>query len=223
MKIQNHLPIQKPTGDQDKKIMEAAKMYEQQFMQEMQKAMNKTVVPTEKRSMAQEVFKGQLDQQYLQQWSDSGGVGLADLIYSQIKERYFGAGNGGAIKAPGAMPLPRPQGPLPTNPKTVVPQADDKGLNFKIEAESKSGANGQDLSQVTSPWDGVVKNKSRVGNINLLTLQHEGGINSRVAFSGPPSAISEGESVAAGAPIGQLNAGEDQIQWRVAQLNVARG
>ena len=211
MKIQNHLPIQKPTGDQDKKIMEAAKMYEQQFMQEMQKAMNKTVVPTEKRSMAQEVFKGQLDQQYLQQWSDSGGVGLAEMIYSQIKERYFG------------NPMPRPQGPLPTNPKTVIPQADDKGLNFKIEAESKSGANGQDLSQVTSPWDGVVKNKSRVGNINLITLQHAGGLNSRVAFSGPPSAISEGDSLAAGAQIGQLNAGEDQIQWRVAETNVKRG
>jgi peptidoglycan hydrolase FlgJ len=207
VKIQNQLPIQRPSVDQDQKIMEAAKMYEQQFMQEMQKAMNKTVVPTEKKSMAQEIFKGQLDQQYLQKWSDNGGVGLADMIYTQIKDRYFGGGRG----------LPKPSGPLPIAPKNVIPHNDDKSLNFKIEAEAKSGVDGQDLSMITSPWDGTVKTKARVGNINLITLQHEDGINSRIAFAGPPSSLGEGAAVPAGETLGFLGSGEDQVQWRISK------
>lgn len=203
MKIQNQLPIQRSVQDQDEKIMAAAKMYEQQFMQEMQKAMKKTVDYAEKPSMATEIFKDQLDQQYLEKWSDRGGVGLADIIYNQIKERYFN------------KPMPRPQGPLPVDPKAVVPQSDDRALNFKIEAPKTEGKNATDSVMITNPWDGVLKSQTKVGNINLLTLRHDSGVSSRVAFSGNSPKIPVGTKVEAGAVLGQLSPSENQVQWRI--------
>ncbi len=84
-----------PTQDsRDRQLREAAQMYEQHFLQEMIKAMRATVdhsglIPE---SHAEQLFQQKLDHEYAEQWAQNGGIGLADMIYQQIKERIDSAG-----------------------------------------------------------------------------------------------------------------------------------
>jgi Rod binding domain-containing protein len=79
-----HMP---PTLDQQ--LQKAAKMYEQQFLQEMMNAMKKTVDHSRvtEPSMAEKIYQDELYNQYAEKWVDNGGNGLADLIYKELKEK----------------------------------------------------------------------------------------------------------------------------------------
>jgi|GEM_PF-3017445 len=90
----------------NKKVEEVAKMYERQFLGEMFKAMRSTVSETEKPSMAQEIYNSQRDEQYIDAWSEQGGIGFSNIIYDQIMERFFGqTQQGQALKKQGPIPL----------------------------------------------------------------------------------------------------------------------
>ena len=86
MKIQKSIDIKQQVADPDQKIRDAAKMYEQYFLNEMMKSMRKTVDHSKlnEPTMAQKIYSEQLDTQYVEKWSDSGGVGLADIIYNKL-------------------------------------------------------------------------------------------------------------------------------------------
>lgn len=90
--IKNQIPIstvKSLPNDLDLQIKKAAKMYEQQFLQEMMRAMRKTVEHSEltKPSMAEKIYQDEMQAQYTEKWVESGGNGLADLIYKEIKEK----------------------------------------------------------------------------------------------------------------------------------------
>lgn len=114
MKIQSTLPMPgkiDPTELQarrEEQLQQAAKMYEQHFMNELVKAMRQSVpegglLPT---SMGEKIFREQLDQQYVENWSQRGGVGLADMIYDHVKERYLGGSSEAQTKVqPGPVAL----------------------------------------------------------------------------------------------------------------------
>jgi peptidoglycan hydrolase FlgJ len=98
MKIDRNLPLpgsalsaEERLQKQDQNLREAAEMYEQHFMREMVKAMRQAtpeagLIP---QNMGEKIFSEQLDNQRVEQWSKSGGVGLADMIYQHVKERYL--------------------------------------------------------------------------------------------------------------------------------------
>lgn len=88
------------------KVDEVAKLYERQFLGEMFKAMRSTIKETDAPSMAQNIYKDQLDSEYVDKWSEQGGIGLSNLIYEQIMERYFGQSpQGRALKQQGPVAL----------------------------------------------------------------------------------------------------------------------
>jgi Rod binding domain-containing protein len=90
----------------NQKVMDVAKMYERQFLGEMFKAMRSTVSETDKPSMAQNIYNSQRDEQYIDAWSEQGGVGFSHIIYDQIMERYFGqTQNGQTLRKQGMIPL----------------------------------------------------------------------------------------------------------------------
>ena len=120
MKIERVIPLNDTKSAderlkvQEKQLQGAAKMYEQHFLNEMMRTMRQTIHEGEfmKTSFGEKIFREQLDGQYVEKWSDRGGVGLADMIYKNIKEKY--------------MPDPqkqmaRPQGPLPLEGKSGPP------------------------------------------------------------------------------------------------------
>ncbi len=90
----------------NEKVMNVAKMYERQFLGEMFKAMRSTVSETDKPSMAQNIYNSQRDEQYIDAWSEQGGVGFSKVIYDPIMERFFGQTQSGrALKQQGMIPL----------------------------------------------------------------------------------------------------------------------
>lgn len=86
MKVNKNSPIYLK-----KQIRNAAKMYEEQFLRQMVKAMRGTVTHSKmtQPSMAEKIYSEQLDQEYVQQWSSHQGTGLADLIYQDIIDKYY--------------------------------------------------------------------------------------------------------------------------------------
>lgn len=85
-------PKQVTQEEQLKKLREVADLYEKQFLGEMMKAMRGTagegkdqLIPV---SQAEKIYKEQLDQQYVEQWGANGGVGMSDMIYNQLIEKY---------------------------------------------------------------------------------------------------------------------------------------
>lgn len=100
--------LDRPHGQppRNEKVDQVAKMYERQFLSEMFKAMRSTVNETDKPSMAQEIYQGQRDEQYLDAWSEQGGIGFSNIIYDQIMEKFFGQTPQGAqLKKQGMIPL----------------------------------------------------------------------------------------------------------------------
>src|ERR1700733_15423656 len=94
----NSLPV--PTNQnldekkRDPKMLEAARGFENQFVRQLISEMRKTVPKDEllPESMTEDIFKEQLDGEYADKWVQNGGIGLADIIYDQLEQRY------GAVK-----------------------------------------------------------------------------------------------------------------------------
>lgn len=83
-------PVQQPVADPlEVQLRKASKMYEKQFLQEMMRAMRKTVEHSEfsKPSMAEKIYQDEMYEQYAEKWVDGGGNGLADQIYRELKEK----------------------------------------------------------------------------------------------------------------------------------------
>jgi Rod binding domain-containing protein len=80
-------------SDRDPKKLEAARLFENQFVRQMIREMRKTVPQNENgqglipESMGSKIFKDQLDDKYADQWVDHGGIGLADIIYDQLEAK----------------------------------------------------------------------------------------------------------------------------------------
>ena len=74
----------------DPKKLEAAKMFENQFIRQMITEMRKTTSGDSliEENMGERIFKGQLDDKYADQWVENGGIGLANIIYDQLEQRY---------------------------------------------------------------------------------------------------------------------------------------
>lgn len=72
----------------DPRIIEAARLYETYFLNQMYKGMRGTVQLTDNPSMTTKIYTEQLDEHTTDEWAKSGGIGLSDMIYDQIVDRY---------------------------------------------------------------------------------------------------------------------------------------
>lgn len=91
MKIQKGLPKQNPLVKLDRQLKKASKLYEKQFLKEMVKAMRGTVSHSKmtQPSMAEKIYKDQLDDQYVDEWVETGGTGFSKIIYDQMVDRFY--------------------------------------------------------------------------------------------------------------------------------------
>lgn len=191
---------QNTQADQERKLREAADMFEGQFLDQMVKAMRSTVDHSEltEPTMAENIYNDQLDQEYVKSWVGRGGIGLSDLIVDQLKTRFGMNGR----------PAPRPEGPIPLNEKNNFRMhrldETDKKIEYKIESQK-----GQSVSSL---WDGIVESSFKTeGGKNVVQLQHDDGLKSRLVFNGP-SNFKLFDSVKAGDTLGKTLDGEIALQ-----------
>ena len=212
----------------DHRLREAARLYEQHFLGEMVKAMRQAVPESDlmKTSFAEKLYRDQLDQQYTNNWSKQGGVGLADLIYNNIKERM----------AP-LVPTARPQGPLPipANGKTPVIKVEElkslshipgeknikkQSLNLQLQlTEEPNSFLGQSLS-ITSPWSGKVLDRFQTEDgLSAIQISHPEGFISKIIFPGALEKITPNQEVQAGQKLGQFSSPDQtKLNWSIEAI-----
>lgn len=196
----------------DQKLRDVSDMYEKHFLREMMKAMRSTVheggfIQT---NQAEKIFKEQLDDHYVDKWGERGGIGLSDLIYKQLVDK-FGIAMG--IKAPVA----KPQGPLPFNNSQIKPfehPGKKHAVSYRIDIKNNEKKN--DVASVKAPWDGLLLGKKTLAdNQIMLELEHDNGLKSQLIFKGSLSNFKTGEKLQGGDTIGILSNEAQALYWTV--------
>lgn len=94
----NPLPLQKAAAEQtpsreaeQAKLKTACQEFEQLFLTQMLNQMRSSIPKGEGGlfggGQQEEMFNGMLDQERAKAWSQDGGVGLANLLFQQMKEQ----------------------------------------------------------------------------------------------------------------------------------------
>jgi flagellar protein FlgJ len=208
-------PVQKSP---DEKLKDVSEMYEKHFLREMLKSMRSTVHEGGfiKASQGEKIFRDQLDDQYVDKWSDKGGIGLSKLIYTQLVEK-FGAQLG--IK----NPVEKPHGPLPLNEKSDFTgstfNSSGKKENFSIRFDRvalEKPELGNKTTEVKAPWAGILLNKVALNpDESLLEIAHDNGLKSRLVFKGALSKLSTGQNLQEGEVLGLLSPEAKSLFWNV--------
>lgn len=234
MKIQNGISIASKSAEEravqlDGQMREAAKMYESHFLNEMVKSMRKTAQNDDgliKTNMAEKIFREQLDGQYVEGWTNKGGVGLADMIYMQLKDRYQAGTKQNFLHRGGVMPIaPRKdaQGIAPTDSiqMKMLPPTSGYKLEYRFDVPDASGAFDAQL-----PLEGhVVESAKLADGWNVVKLDHGRGLTSELTFPGQLAPFdtagrqngSEPEAglLPAGQKLGVIDPGRPVLAWKL--------
>lgn len=228
MKIQSGFSIKPDAPEakaakQDAALKDASKMYESYFLDQMVRAMRSTVNRDNgimKQNFAEKIFEGQLDSKYVEEWSNKGGVGLADMIYAQISEK---------VAANGRKPQLAPKGALPITPKKealglpaggadsiqfkAIPTVDPQSkLEYRFEVPNPSGGE----FEAQSPMAGRVLSTQSLGEgWSGITLDHGQGIKSEMTFPGRLAEMVIGDEVQTGQRLGVLDSSRPVLAWKL--------
>lgn len=227
MKIQNGFSI-KPDNPEakaaklDAGLKDASKMYEGYFLNEMVRAMRSTVNRDGgimKQNFAEKIFEQQLDNKYVEEWSNKGGVGLADMIYSQISEKMAQNNRKPQLQPKGALPIaPKkealgiPAGGDPIQFKAIPTGDPQSQLEYRFEIPNPAGGE----FEAQSPLPGRVVNTQSLGEgWSGVTLDHGQGVKSEMTFPGRLAEMVIGDEVKAGQRLGVLDSGRPVLAWKL--------
>lgn len=70
----------------EQKLKKACVEFESYFLNMMFKSMRQTIVPGIEKSNAEKMFQEMLDQEMCQNIAETGGIGFADMMYSQLSK-----------------------------------------------------------------------------------------------------------------------------------------
>ncbi len=202
----------------EEKFREVADLYEKHFLREMVKAMRSTVHESGfiKTNQAEKIFREQLDDEYVNKWSDKGGVGFSDMIYDQLMQKF-----GSLINRNG---MPRPKGPLPMTEKA------NTSLQFHPTNQARNSVNykispkeGQWPSlDVQSPWAGTLLKNIALGNEEqLVEIDHGGGLLGKYVFKGWSSGLAPQTKLEAGQVLGKISPDSGAIYWSLRDTSPA--
>lgn len=196
---------------QDLQLRDAAKMYETHFLNEMVKSMRSTVQSEEgmiKPNFAQKIFTEQLDGQYVEGWANRGGVGLADMIYKQIKEQYFNSTKKDFSQPKGALPIAPESGGVRMKAIPIEPQ---NKMQYRLEAQPSKAP-----TQVRAPMGGEVVSCSRLEDgWSSVRLDHGRGLFSELSFPGKTTDLAAGQTVEPGERLGFVSPERPVLAWNL--------
>lgn len=157
-------PLQKSP---DQKLRDVSDMYEKHFLREMMKAMRSTVHEGGfiQSNQAEKIFREQLDDHYVDKWGERGGIGLSDMIYKQLVDK-FGPMMGMGVDKSG---VGKPQGPLPFGKK------DNSNVEYRPQPFQHPGKKDSVSYRIDVVRRGNHLNVSDGGNKNQGTIENETG------------------------------------------------
>jgi peptidoglycan hydrolase FlgJ len=210
----------------DKRVLDAAKMYEKYFLGQMMKAMRSTVAKSdlEKTSMGEGIYRDQLDDQYVDSWGERGGIGLADMIHDELvgkaemakmRRRAMKAARG-KVRTPMALTdrdvlkvrkLPS------VRSNDIGASTEDRPaetIETVLVSLDKTSAGPRDAPEsVRSPWAATIGSIRNDGGKVILRMETlattlEPSRKIELAFDGVPFEVNAGDVVKAGQTVGQL-------------------
>lgn len=193
-----------PEDELDQKLREVSRSYEKHFLSEMVKAMRASIPESEllKKGMAEKIYSEKMDEQYVESWGDSGGIGLADLIYQDVKEKILGHTD----TAPET--LPKVMMPMP------LKEEEPPILKMKEESFEMSLPSSEDSQAVLAPMDGKVVETHQVGSRAYLRLDQGLYGTSILSFQGLPSSLRSGDVVTASQELGRVADALKPVHWK---------
>lgn len=195
----------------NQKVDEVAKLYEKQFLREMTKAMRGTTsLSGEKTSMGEGIYREQLDEQYVDTWGENGGIGLSNLIYDQLMERYF-SGPGKNLKDAGGLKLTDRD----VSRVARIPTSAGTASQVPLKIETKPSADGTP-TKLQAPWNATVLSSARMDGKTSVTLGHAGGLKSTLIFQGVAGAdVEPGKVLEKGSTVGILSPEVNSFFWNL--------
>ncbi|MGZ3795443.1 MAG: rod-binding protein [Pseudobdellovibrionaceae bacterium] len=210
--IQKDMPRAKTP---DQKLHEVSEMYEKHFLGEMMKAMRSTVHEGGfvQSNQAEKIFREQLDQEYVDKWGAQGGIGLGDLIYKQMIEKY-------GVQMGIKTPVAKPQGPLPLTEKDLFTAKSfhqnkkAENLSFRFDKKNSLSNEAHKPLSVSSPWEGILLDKKTLlTGETFLELDHDNGLRSQLVFKGVAGSLRPGQKIQAGENLGLLSPEAKSFFW----------
>ncbi len=211
--VRNGMTPPEPKSIQTK-FREVSDLYEKQFMREMVKAMRSTVQDSGfvKTNQAEKIFREQLDDSYVDKWSEKGGVGFSDIIYDQLMEKYGPILNKAQLKQPHA-PIAMDEKSNTSIKFQVTKNTSDKnGERMDMSISAKDGK--WDRSNVVSPWAGTLLNKIALGDDQqALEIDHGNGLLGRYVFKGQMASLDLSSKLEAGQVLGRVSPDAKALYW----------
>ena len=195
----------------EEKFREVAEMYEKHFIREMMKEMRSTVHESgfTKQNNAEKIFREQLDDHYAGEWGKSGGIGLADLIHTQLMQKY-GAQYGLKEK------IEKPQGPIDFNLKSNIstrsapPASSNEATHLKIQSDENASVK---ITELKNPWAGTLLDKKYLEMDQMqYRIKHDNGLESLISTRG--SGLNEKASGDGKLSLGDRIGAGQQLGWR---------
>ena len=223
--IQAPLTEKKPQVT-EQKFREAAEMYEKHFIRQMMKEMRSTVKESGfiKQNNAEKIFRDQLDDQYADDWGKSGGIGLADMIHSQLMDRY---GTQLDLKEK----IEKPSGPIDLTVKSNLTTLRGTGAgnentgnatHLKIEIDPAANSENKP-AELKNPWAGTLLDKKYLEMDQMqYRIKHDNGFESLILTRGTGLAtngqsdrnLSVGDEIKTGQQLGWVDA-KSPVFWTI--------
>lgn len=219
-KVQQALPvIETQTTEKVKtQFREVSDMYEKHFLREMMKSMRSSVPESGlvKVNSAEKIFREQLDGEYVEKWGERGGVGISDLIYNDLIEKY---GERFGLKER----QEKPSGPLKLGEKDTINirrSYDNANQKFSFQFDGlKKDSPGS--VEAVSPWSGLLSKKVQLSADEFfLEVSHDNGLTSQMKFKGLLQPINVNDRLEAGDKIGLLSRDASDFFWNLKNLSM---
>lgn len=194
-------------------MLKAARAFEGQFLRHMVGEMRKTTVgnPLLPNSMGEKIFKEKLDHEYVDMWVNQGGIGLADMVYKQLKKKYGARRTMFAKQKGQALPIKERQrlrnaGPrIKNNPVDILRSVDARHFVAKKLGRVYHLKTPKPLRRpigIRSPLSGVVATATGMkGGRQAIVIKHDKGLVTRLVHNGKTrvkekQVVSTGENIA---------------------------
>lgn len=207
----NHLQPPSSAESPEKKLREVANLYEKHFLGTLLKAMRSTVQESGfiQSNQAEKIFREQLDQEYVSKWGEKGGIGLQDLIYNQLVEKY---GNQLGI----TQPIDKPKGPIQLDAhddyRGKPIREKNNEIHYRFDRTNKDSPN----HSLLAPWSGQFLNQLALDHEeNIINIEHENGLLSQFIYKGPPSYLKEGDGIQSGQSLAALSPEAKGFFWNL--------
>lgn len=202
----------------DRQLRKAAKMYEEQFIRQMVKAMRKSVDHSAmtKPSFGETIYKEQLDDNTVKSWVENGGTGFGDMVYQQLVEKYY--------------PQLQNQIPKVIRPTNISDRYQGMTSVAASEKSDKQTFNIQLGPQKTAksylslPWQGKFEKEFELESGEKVALfSHPFGLKSTFVFRGQVQPGLLNKNLAEGENFAALSPESDQMTWQIQGVDSRKG